>query len=288
MNRDSVKQHVYRAAFGVNPGLTFQIQHLRMHRRFGTHWYWANIRNPATFNEKLLYSKLLGEHRQCGPLVDKELAKRWAGARIGSEYIIETFSVFKEVRQSVLGGLPVPCILKPTHSSGRVLVLRDRAQRTSPLTVKTVAEWLRINHFFLSGEPQYRDLEPKVICERLLGSQDGAINDYKMFCFGGEPKLIQVDTDRFTNHKRAFFDPSWTKQPFGLRYPPPERSVRKPRHLDEMLGCAQVLSRGFAFVRIDFYEYRDRVFFGEVTFHPESGLAPFTSYSDDLRLGQWL
>jgi hypothetical protein len=34
------------------------------------------------------------------------------------------------------------------------------------------------------------------------------LKDYKFFCFDGEPRLIQVDFDRFRNHKRNLYDRS--------------------------------------------------------------------------------
>lgn len=30
------------------------------------------------------------------------------------------------------------------------------------------------------------------------------LKDYKFFCFNGEPKVIQVNYNRFTNHKKIF------------------------------------------------------------------------------------
>lgn len=32
------------------------------------------------------------------------------------------------------------------------------------------------------------------------------LKDYKIFCFNGEPEFIQIDYDKFTNHKRKFYD----------------------------------------------------------------------------------
>jgi len=37
----------------------------------------------------------------------------------------------------------------------------------------------------------------------------GDIKDYKFHCFGGVVKLIQVDIDWFTEHKRNLYTPDW-------------------------------------------------------------------------------
>lgn len=288
MNKDDLKQFLYRPALALFPKTVFQLQHQRMHRQFGTHSYWANINNPVTFNERILRAKVSGEHRKYGSLVDKELVKGWASERLGSQHVIETYGVFRNFEPGTLRDLPLPSILKPTHSSGRVLVLRQTNDAESKNTSSALNKWLKINHYFLSGEPQYRDLEPKIICERLLENNGKPLNDYKIFCFHGKPHLIQVDVDRFSNHKRAFFDTSWNRQAWTLRYPIAEGEIPEPRNLGLMLEFAGILSKGFDFVRADFYEHRDTVYFGELTFHPESGLAPFSNYEHDLRLGALL
>jgi hypothetical protein len=38
-----------------------------------------------------------------------------------------------------------------------------------------------------------------------------------------------------------------------------------------MIAGAEVLARGFPFVRVDFYEIDGRPRFGEMTFYPQSG-----------------
>lgn len=285
---DKIKQLIYRPALGLLPKKLFQLQHLRMHRRFGAHWYWANLDRPRTFNEKLLRSKLSGEHRKYGYLVDKELVKAWVRQRIGPAYVIETYDVLSQPNPSKLANLPLPCILKPTHSSGRVLLLEESEDASSPKTHSTVSKWLKLNHYYLSGEPQYRDLKPKVICERLLSQSGQTINDYKVFCFHGKPYLIQVDVNRFSGHRRVFYDLDWRKRSITLRYPLAEGSQPIPENLDRMLEFAEKLSVGFSFVRVDFYDHRGELFFGEMTFHPESGLAPFSTYGEDLSLGRIL
>ena len=53
-----------------------------------------------------------------------------------------------------------------------------------------------------------------------------------------------------------------------------------------MLQSAEKLSSPFDFVRVDFYENDGAVLFGELTFHPDSGNAPFSDYESDLYFGR--
>ena len=45
-----------------------------------------------------------------------------------------------------------------------------------------------------------------------------------------------------------------------------------------MLEIAQILSKDFTFVRVDLYSIEEKVYFGELTFSPASGV--FSHYSD--------
>jgi len=284
-----VKNLIYTLGLAINHSLLFRLQHLRMHRRFGSHWYWANLTNPRTFNEHLLRSKLDGDHRSLAHLVDKAEVKNWVAERIGEAHIIPTLGVYEQPDDLAIDTLPHPCILKPTHASGHVLILRGGGEYPTPKEVqRELTAWQRINHFLLSGEPQYRDIQPRIICEPLLGGGEKDLPDFKFFCFHGEPTFIQVDLDRHTRHVRRFYDLQWQPQDFTLRYPKAERNVPRPQPFDQMLDIARELSAGFSFVRVDLYDIEGHVYFGEMTFHPESGTAPFSDFETDLELGRRL
>ena len=45
----------------------------------------------------------------------------------------------------------------------------------------------------------------------------------------------------------------------------------RPKHFDQMKTIARVLSEDFEFVRVDLYEYQDKIYFGELTFTPQGG-----------------
>ena len=283
------KGRFYRLALATCPGMLFRIQHWRMHRRFGNHGYWANLRHPRTFNEKLLRSKLDKEHAGLAHLVDKAAVKQWVSERIGEQHIIPTIGIYTDPDTLPLEALPRPCVVKPTHASGHVMIFHGNANDPTPeLSRQQMHLWQRINHYELSGESQYRDVQPRIICEPLLGDGKEDLPDFKFFCFDGEPKFVQVDLDRHSRHVRRYYDCQWQPQEFTLRYPMATREVPRPASFDQMLNIARRLSTGFSFVRVDLYDVHGRVYFGELTFHPESGTAPFSDYQTDLELGSRL
>lgn len=48
------------------------------------------------------------------------------------------------------------------------------------------------------------------------------------------------------------------------------------------------ISEGLPFVRVDLYENNGKVYFGELTLYPGSGLEEFTPESYDRLLGDWI
>ena len=64
--------------------------------------------------------------------------------------------------------------------------------------------------------------------------------------------------------------------------------VEKPAQLEKMLELANVLSKDFVFARVDFYTFSNQIYFGEITFHPESGFGKFNDMKYDIELGEYL
>ena len=285
------KGGIYKLLMRLAPATFHKIQHLRKHRKAGMHFYWMNLKEPRTFNEKTCVSKIIGEHSNYSALVDKASAKQWAAERLGHHSVVPTIAVFRaeEVNAGISEAkLKFPCVLKPTHSSGKVLIITNRSDfiSRSQKIHSTLKIWMSLNHFDVSGEPQYRDLEPRVICEEFLDQEGSSPNDYKFFCFAGKPVFVQVDIDRHHAPKKVFYDMEWVKQEFTNKFAVWGGSVDPPEQFDRMKAFASILSQGFAFSRVDLYEANGTVYFGEITFHHGSGYDSWTSYEHDLMLGQ--
>jgi hypothetical protein len=103
-----------------------------------------------------------------------------------------------------------------------------------------------------------------VIVEPLLfGSSN--VEDYKIFCVDGAPRIIQVDVDRYVGHKRKYFDADWTEQDFSIKYPRTDKILPRPSNLAEMLAVAARLSGDLWFVRVDLYSDGEKIYVGELT-----------------------
>ena len=61
-----------------------------------------------------------------------------------------------------------------------------------------------------------------------------------------------------------------------------------PKHYDEMLKIVNILAKDFLFVRVDLYEFEDKIYFGELTFTPAGGLMKIEPVEYEDRFGKLL
>jgi len=247
-----------------------------------------DLSRPETFNEKLLWLRLHWRDPDAIRCSDKLAVRAFVEERWGPSVLNQVLAVYHRAEEICPEALPRAFALKVTHASGANVICRDRATLDWPRARKRLQKALARDYYWENREATYRHLPRRILCERYLGNPRETPPDYKFYCFNGEPRVVHVDVDRFTDHRRAFFDLEWSPLDFTLRYPPPRQPVARPSLLEEMKACAARLSRGFPFVRVDLYQVEDRVVFGELTFCPGAGLSLFTPFSADLALGRLL
>ena len=219
-------------------------------------------KNRMFFNDVLFKMKTTNEILD--PLrvfvSDKELLKTYVKATVGDKYNVPTLGVIKNAEDVDSYNFPDKCCIKPTQASGQV-ILRTNSENLDKSLIKS---WFKINFYKIGREVNYRNLKPKIIIEPLIfGSAN--VEDYKFFCVNGVVKLIQVDVNRYIDHKRMLFDANWAPQSFSLEVPRADTIPKKPANFDEMLEVAQKLAAGFSFVRIDLYSDGKNCLVGEIT-----------------------
>lgn len=117
-----------------------------------------------------------------------------------------------------------------------------------------------------------------------------SLRDYKFFCFHGVVKFFKIDIDRFSNHRANYYDLKGNQLDFGEVLYPPDFTHHEtiPSTLPEMISLAEKLSENIPFVRIDFYSVKNKVYFGEMTFYPASGLGEFFPEGADKKIGDYI
>lgn len=153
-----------------------------------------------------------------------------------------------------------------------------------------MSKGLKRRYFKQNREWPYKDVTPRIIVEAYMVDESGyELKDYKFFCFDGVPRLVQIDFDRYTNHKRNVYDTEWNLLDLLIKFPKGhERVFVKPNNYEEMLYISRKLSEGIPHVRVDLYNVNGRIYFGEMTFFHGSGLEEFTPEEWDERIGSWL
>ena len=116
------------------------------------------------------------------------------------------------------------------------------------------------------------------------------LKDYKFFCFNGKVKCFKIDFGRFVEHHANYYSPEGKLLPLGEKglEPDPNHIEIMPENLNEMISIAEQLSNGFKFLRVDLYNIKGKIFFGELTFYPAAGMLPFVPEKWDDKLGKYL
>lgn len=259
----------------------------RFRRTFGRP---LDLKSPKTFNEKLFWLMLYYRTPLVTRLADKYEVRQYVAERAEPRILNDLYAVWDRVDDIDFKMLPEAFVLKVTRGSNMNILCRKTSELNVETTKQQLHSWMSRNSAYWDfREWSYKNIKPRIICERLLIDDTwGTPPDYKFFCFGGEPRFVQVDTDRFTQHGRDLFDLDWQPLPFIYVYPPGRRTVPRPRNLDEMVGFARRLSHGFPFVRVDLYAIDGRTLFGEMTWYPEGGEGRFSPDSYDTYWGEVL
>lgn len=251
---------------------------------------WPDLKNPKTFNEKLQWLKLHDRRSEYTTMVDKYAVKEFVAKIIGSEYIIPTLGVWNRFEEIDFNTLPNQFVLKTTHGGGglAVVICKDKNSFNRQKAKKILDKSLKSNIYANYREWPYKNVPKRIIAEKYMPSDNGLI-DYKVHNFNGVPKFILVCRNRYSTNPMAetFFSDKWEK--LDLKRPGhPNPNMEKPESLQEVLELSALLSKDLPFARTDFYIIDSKVYFGEITFYPASGLSPFYPNEYDKLFGDLL
>lgn len=259
-----------------------------------------DLHHPVTFNQKLQWLKLNDRKPEYSNLVDKYEVKRIVAEKIGNEYVIPTLGVWDKFEDIDFDSLPNQFVLKCTHNSGGLIIVRDKSKLDIEEARKKINKSLKHNYYWGQREWVYKNVKPRIIAEKYMEEkrnegryvigQDIQLVDYKFLCFNGKVQSIFTCTERNSNDglKVTFFDREWNKMTFERHYPSSRKTVNRPYNLEKMIKLSERLAGDIPFVRIDLYNINDRIYFGEYTFFPGSGMEEFTPREWDVRLGDMI
>lgn len=253
--------------------------------------YPLNISNPRTLNEKLQWLKLYFKEDILTICADKLKVRNYISASIGDKYLIPL--IYSTANPEDLRNFNFPnhaFIIKANHDSGGYHIIRDRNNMDIEKIILDAHKWLKNNHYVKTKEWQYKNIKPMIIVEQLLLDCDDKIpNDIKFSCINGRVEIVHVDSNKEVKHLRNNYTREF--EPLAVNWPEEyERNeyIAKPSLFYEARELAEYLAKPFPFVRVDFYLVDDKIYFGELTFHPTSGFGRFEPRYYDYKLGSKL
>lgn len=252
--------------------------------------YCLDLKNPKTYNEKIQWLKLYDHNPLFIKLTDKCEVKKYISDKIGAEYIIPTYGVWDKWEDIDFESLPNQFVLKCTHDSGSVVICDDKYNFDFVEAETRINKSLNYNHYKTFREWAYKDIPHKIIAEQYIKDSTGLdLMDYKFFCFDGHVQMVEVDFDRFINHKRNLYTKNWEFINETINYPNDKNKVlKKPEKLNKMIKIAETLSASIKHVRVDLYFVNGNIYFGELTFYHGAGYEKFSSEELALKMGSWI
>jgi hypothetical protein len=257
---------------------------------------YPDLMNPKTLNEKIQWLKLNDRtplHQICA---DKYRSRQHIKKKIGKKYIVPIVFETKNVKDINPDNLPdYPVAIKTNHDSSGAEIIRDKMEVDYNKLQKKLKRLLKVNWYSQTKEWPYKNIEPRVIVERLLLCDNGKIPyDYKFHCFNGKARVVFVSIDREGKNKRNIYSIDW--KPLLFTWAEKEKNITnirgeeipKPPNYAQMVKIAEKLSEEFKYVRIDLYNVDGRIYCGEITFYHGGGFFLITPKEWDKKLGDML
>ena len=234
-----------------------------------------NLMAPESFNEKLNWLKLYDRKDNYTVMADKYAVKAYVSNIIGSEYVVENYGVFDKWDDIDFSKLPESFVIKGTHDSGGAFVCKRKDTFDFNSTRRQIEKNLNKNYFYDLREWPYKNIPPRIIVDRFLDDHTGKeLRDYKFWCFGGEPQFMYC-TIKGQNIYENFYDMDFKAIFINHNFPRHKPEFETPRNFDLMRELATKLSKNIPFVRVDFFDVDNHVYFGEFTFYDWGGMRPF-------------
>lgn len=236
-----------------------------------------DLDSPETFSEKLQWLKLHDRKPEYSVYADKYAVREHIAKTLGEQYLIPLLGVWDSPDEIDFDSLPDKFVLKCTHNSGLgMCICTDKSSLDTSKVRAELKKGLEQNYYFTGREWPYKNIKPRIIAEKYItDTEDSAgLSDYKFFCFNGTADSVMLCLERNTGDtKFYFFDKDWNLKRLNVRgkNAPADFTLPKPECTDEMFAAAEKLSQGFRFIRIDLYQSCGKVYFGEMTFFPDSG-----------------
>ncbi len=249
--------------------------------------YNLNLNEPTTFNEKLQWLKLYEWPNNADAIkcADKYLVREYIEQKGMGQYLNELLGVWDNANDIDFDKLPNQFALKCNHGCGYNIICDDKSKLNIAQTRKKLNKWLKEDFGKFNAEPHYSKIKPKIICEKYLG---GNITDYKFYCFNGKVEFMYIASGfgQGIDEQVCFFDKNGNKAPYSRSDYKVMDDAQLPKNFELMCKLSEELAKDFTFVRVDWFEENNKIYFGELTYTPCGGLMKIQPLEYDKEWGK--
>lgn len=249
----------------------------------------ARLAPPAGFNDHIMVRILEDRDPRLKVVCDKIAVRDIIRERAGDAFLVPLLGIWSDPGAIAWEQLPERFVLKPSHASGYVAIVKDESDRDIPALTALARAWLKQDYFDQSLEWGYRGIPRRILAEPLLlGSDRQAPAEAQVFTFGGRSALIRVltGTKETEDRRDNWFDASGARLPIhSLKITPGDFEL-PPEVAREIVPVAERAAAGFAHLRVDFYLSDRGPLIGELTPYHGAGLNPWNSPTIDGYLGE--
>lgn len=242
-------------------------------RYFHNRKKWPNLRHPKDMSEILIAKILDNKFQQFSIYADKITCREYVKSKGLADTLLQHYKYWEDAEQIDIHELPEKFVLKTNNGAGGhdVFVCYDKSRFNLAEVKVLLNKALKKKYNF---EYHYREIKPLIICEELIETENKQPPlDYKITCIHGVPQDIMVGIGRNgSSVKISRRNIDWSFKDCTVKSSLSTEEPVQPKLLGKMIEVAKILSSDFDFVRVDLYEYKDKVIFGELTFSPAGGI----------------
>lgn len=102
---------------------------------------------------------------------------------------------------------------------------------------------------------------------------------------------MKIDFDRNSNHGANYYDRQFRLldlEEIDDCPRNPQKEFNRPSNFNLMINLAEKIATNHRFLRVDFYEVNGKIYFGETTFYPSSGMGKLSPEDADIMIGNLL
>lgn len=234
-----------------------------------------NVMQPKGLNDYIQRLKLFNQSNEQILLSDKLLVKDWVESfGIRDLKVPKTLAILSDYEEYRQLSLDVPHVLKVNHDSGGVELVAEKPFIVDKRIFYKLKKRLKYKFGDISGEWPYKYIEPKMFIEEFIDFDGKRPDDYKFYCVNGKVKIChfiygrdnETPFEKLVNRNGADLGINLhPKFSYGCE------SFVTPVNWQHMIKVCETLSVGFPLVRVDLYSVRSNIYFGEITFFPQSG-----------------